>query len=87
MKQARPYVYPTPEEAGVRIPRHLVADRFRSGFSHALHGGQITEVAQLRQSFREGYRAGKLYLKALRQAQGVVAFPVLGRIRVRARPH
>ena len=63
MKPARTTCIPTPADIGLRIPAHLIADRFCSGFHHALSGGQINKVEQLRLSFREGFRAGKLYMK------------------------
>lgn len=76
-------LYPTPQDVGIKIPVHLMEDRFRSGFDHALKGGQITEVRQLRLSFREGYRAGKLYLRDLRKTRGILSFPLQGRIKFR----
>lgn len=79
------YVYPEPEDVGIDIPRHLVEARFRSGFRHALEGGQITHREQLRKSFRFGFRAGKLLCRELRRRQGVVDFPRQGRIAVRPR--
>lgn len=86
MKPARTTSIPTPADIGLRVPAHLIADRFCSGFHHALSGGQINKVEQLRLSFREGFRAGKLYLKELRRRKGIIAFPVMGKIRMRARP-
>ncbi len=77
-------IYPEPQDIGIVIPSHLRTDRFCKGFRHALEGMQITEVKQLRLSFREGYRAGKLYLRELRRTSGVVNFPVQGRIRFKA---
>jgi hypothetical protein len=74
---------PTPDDIGLRILPHLMADRFCCGFHHALTGGQITKVEQLRLSFREGYRAGKLYLKEVRRSRGIVEFPLAGKIRMR----
>jgi hypothetical protein len=76
--------YPTPQDVGIKIPPHLRADRFCNGFEHALKGGQITEAKQLRLSFREGYRAAKLYLRDLRRSMGIANFPVQGRIRFTA---
>ena len=78
------YSYPEPQEIGIKIPSHLIAERFSNGFRHALQGGQLQQVEQLRLSFREGYRAGKLYLRELRRAQGVVSFPRQGRMKFRA---
>lgn len=77
------YHYPTPAEAGIQIPRNLIIERFNKGFLHALKGGQIREREQLRLSFREGYRAGKLYIRELRRAQGVLEFPMKARMRFR----
>lgn len=76
--------YPTPEDIGLRIAPHLRADWFRAGFAHALHGRQLTRAAHLRLSFREGFRAAKLYLRELRRRQGVISFPCQGRIRIKA---
>ena len=76
-------VYPEPHDLGYEIPRCLIQERFRCGFRHALKGGQIRQVEQLRRSFREGFRAGKLYCRHLRHRQGVVEFPYQGRIRIR----
>lgn len=75
------YTYPDPEDVGITIASHLRKDRFHRGFHHALKGGQITEVKQLRLSFREGYRAGKLFLRDVRKQQGISNFPLQGRIR------
>ncbi len=75
------YTYPTPQDVGIGIPVHLIAERFRSGFLHALKGGQIRKTEHLKLSFREGYRAGKLYLRELRRSNGVLTFPVQGRMK------
>jgi hypothetical protein len=85
MKRSHSTYIPTPDDIGLRIPPHLMKDRFRSGFHHALTGGQINKAEQLRLSFREGYRAGKLYLKELRRSSGIVEFPLMGKIRMRVR--
>ena len=79
--------YPSPNEVGIAIPAHLREDRFCHGFSHALKGGQITQVEHLKLSFREGYRCGKLYLRELRRQQGILQFPMRARIRMRAVLH
>ena len=79
-----PAHYPSPDEVGIRIPPHLREDRFRNGFLHALCGGQITQVEQLKLSFREGYRCGKLYLREVRRRQGILQFPLRARVRMHA---
>lgn len=74
------YQYPEPMDIGIKIPPHLIKRRFQGGFLHALKGRQITRVEHLRLSFREGYRAGKMYLKELRRKRGIISFPFQGRI-------
>ena len=87
MKPAQTTHIPTPADVGLSIPAHLIEERFCCGFHHALTGGQLDKVEQLRLSFRQGYRAGKLYLKEMRRRQGIVAFPLMGKMRLRARLH
>lgn len=78
------YAYPEPTDVGIQIPPHLMEVRFRSGFLHALKGGQLTEVEMMRLSFREGFRAGKLYLRELRRELGILEFPMKAHVKVRA---
>jgi hypothetical protein len=40
-------------------------ERWLAGYRHALAGGNLTEAAHLRQSFRDGYRVGCLTLRQL----------------------
>lgn len=75
--------YPDPQDIGIRIPRNLIQERFRSGFRHALKGGQLTRVEHLRLSFRAGFRAGKLYLRDLGRAHGVLMFPFRAKVRLK----
>jgi hypothetical protein len=77
--------YPEPKDVGIKLPPNIIEARFNSGFLHALKGGQITHVEQLRKSFRYGFRAGKLHCRELRRQRGIVSFPMQGKIRVRAR--
>ena len=77
-------VYPTPQEAGIRIPPNLQKDRFCAGFRHALGGGQLDRVEYMKQSFREGFRAAKLYLRDLRRSRGIIDFPARWRLRTKA---
>ena len=76
--------YPDPQEVGFRTPPHLLSARFRAGFQHALEGGQLNKVEYFRLSFREGFRAAKLYLRHARRARGILDFPLRGRIRLKA---
>jgi hypothetical protein len=74
-----------PQQVGIPVPAHLVPERYDRGFRHALGGGQLTAVEHLKLSFREGFRAGKLYCRALRRARGVIDFPMRAKIRFLAR--
>ena len=75
--------YPTPYDIGLKIPRDIRAGRFEEGFKHALNGGHLTEIEYFRRSFRLGFRAAKLYLRAVRRHGGILDFPMRGRIRLR----
>lgn len=77
-------IYPSPQDAGIRIPPHLKEDRFCAGFEHGLRGGQLNKAEYLRLSFREGYRASKLYLREVRRARGIIEFPARWKVRLRA---
>ena len=76
--------YPSPQEAGIRIPFHVKQDRFCAGFRHGLDGGQLDRVGYMKLSFREGFRASKLYLRELRRSQGILEFPARWKVRMRA---
>ncbi|GMR07028.1 MAG: hypothetical protein BMS9Abin26_0030 [Gammaproteobacteria bacterium] len=76
-----PATYPEPQDVAIRVPLKLVKEGYCRGFRHALEGGQINRVEQLKLSFRKGFRAGKLYLKELQRTRGVVNFPLQGKFR------
>lgn len=78
------YRYPSPPEAGIKIPRHLLADRFTAGFDHGLKGGQLDHIEYLRRSFRLGFRAAKLHLREVRRQRGVIQFPARYKLRLRS---
>ncbi len=75
--------YPTPREAGVRIPPALSKERFCAGFRHGLQGGQLDRIEYMKQSFREGFRASRLYLRELRRSRGILEFPTRWRMRMK----
>jgi hypothetical protein len=58
-------------------------DRYQAGFTHAMRGGQLDKIEYFRLSFREGFRAAKLQMRALRRKQGIVDFPLQGRMKVK----
>lgn len=68
----------------VTVPPSLIRERYQAGFAHALRGGQLDNVEYFKLSFREGFRAGKLQLRELRRRQGIIDFPLRGRLRVKA---
>lgn len=86
MKYATPQ-YPSLQELGIRIPAHLKHARFNRGFQHALIGGQLDQVEYFRLSFREGYRVGKLFLRDVRRARGILQFPMKAKVRMSAVMH
>lgn len=70
------------EDFELSIPNDIVEERYRAGFQHGLTGGQLDRPIYLQKSFRLGYRAAKLYIKELRRRNGIVTFPVQGRLRI-----
>ena len=81
------YTYPTPREIGLKIPVYLRENRFNAGFEHALKGGHLTEVEYFRRSFRQGFRAAKLFLRNERHRRGILDFPLRARLRIRTYWH
>lgn len=75
--------FPTPQEVGIRIPPNLQAEKYCAGFRHALGGGHLDRVEYMKQSFREGFRAAKLYLRELRRSRGIIEFPARWRVRLK----
>ncbi len=76
--------HPTLGELGVKIPPDVREERFNAGFTHALCGGCLDELEYFRYSFRAGFRTGQRYLQRSRRSRGLIDFPYLGRIKVRA---
>jgi len=76
------YSYPKPEDVGIRIPRTLQPERFCAGFEHGLKGGQLDRTEFMKQSFREGFRASRMYLRELRRSRGILQFPARWRMRL-----
>ena len=71
-------------EVSVIAPLALQQDRYKAGFAHAMAGGKLDRIEYFKLSFREGFRAAKLHMRALRRRHGVIDFPVQGRLKVRA---
>ena len=81
MKRNRNKLAPEPE---IVAPLSLRRDRYEAGFAHALKGGQLDRIEYFKLSFREGYRAAKLYLRSLRRKEGIIEFPMKGKLKVKA---
>jgi len=73
-------IYPKSVEIDISPSKHLIKDKYKEGFEHAISEGQITEPYQLRKSFAEGFRAGKLFLRDKRKKSGIFDFPFKGKV-------
>lgn len=62
----------------------LRRDLYEAGYACGLRGGRLDRVAYFRLSFRAGFRAAKLALRARRRREGLLEFPLTGRISVKA---
>jgi citrate lyase alpha subunit len=67
----------------VAVPPSLLKDRFAAGFAHAMRGGQLNKIEYFKLSFREGFRAAKLQMRAMRRNQGIIDFPLQGRVKMK----
>jgi hypothetical protein len=67
----------------IAVPQSLIKERYQAGFAHGLHGGQLDKIDYFKLSFREGFRAAKLHLRYLRRRQGVIDFPLQGKLKVK----
>ena len=78
--------YPTLEDAGILIPPNVKEDLFREGWDHSIRGGHLTDINNhFKKSFRYGFRTAKLYLNEVRKAQGIIPFPMKGKISTRVK--
>ena len=76
---------PTPKEVGVTVPGAVNEELYQQGWEHGLVSNQLTKREHLKASFREGFRAAKLYLKALRSQRGLTVLPMKARIKFKLR--
>ena len=80
MKKIRQYLA---SELTVIAPPILRKDRYEAGFAHAMQGGKLDRIEYFKLSFREGFRAAKLYMRSLRRREGIIDFPMRGRLKVK----
>jgi len=66
-----------PEEVRIQIPKSVNRQLYEAGFEH---GMKSNNLSIFKASYSAGFRAAKLYLKELREQQGVVHFPFKGKI-------
>lgn len=71
-------------EIAVVAPLSLRRDRYEAGFAHALKGGKLDQIEYFKLSFREGFRAAKLGMRSLRRKEGIIDFPLQGRLKIKA---
>ena len=74
----------TVAEVSVVAPPSLQRDRYEAGFAHAMTGGKLDRIEYFKLSFREGFRAAKLHLRALRRRQGIIDFPMQGKLKIKS---
>ena len=67
----------------VVAPVSLRGDLYQAGFTHALMGGKLDRIEYFKLSFREGFRAAKLHMRDLRRKQGIIEFPLKGKLKVK----
>lgn len=72
---------PKPKDVGVVVPMIVDHDLFQQGWEHGLTSNRLLKREHLKASFREGFRAAKLYLKQLRADKGILELPVTGKIK------
>ena len=71
-------------ELAVTVPPSLMKDRYQAGFAHAMRGGQLDKIEYFKLSFREGFRAAKLQMRVMRRKQGIIDFPLQGKMKMKA---
>ena len=71
-------------KVSVAAPASLLRDRYEAGYTHALKGGKLDKIEYFRLSFREGFRAAKLHLRSIRRQQGIIEFPMKGKLKIKA---
>lgn len=72
---------PTPKEVGITTPNVINKERYEEGFQHGLISNKLLKPEHLRASFREGFRAAKLYLKQLYKDRNVTVMPTKARMK------
>ena len=71
-------------ELGMVVPSYLRKTRYRAGYAHAMRGGQLDKIEYFKLSFREGFRAAQLQMRDIRRKQGIINFPLQGKMKVKS---
>lgn len=66
-------------EVGLQIPANVNRKLFEQGFSRGMQSNTLTIF---KASYRAGFRAAKLKLRALRRQQGIMDFPLRAKMSV-----
>lgn len=74
---------PKPDEVGVTIPKTIDQELFKAGWEHGLVSNKLLTREHLKASFREGFRAAKLYIRQLYADRGISVLPMTARVKVR----
>lgn len=72
----------TPTEITINRPKKFNPELYKAGYEHGINGRQLCKIEHFKASFRYGFRAAKLELKEIRRQQGILTFPVQGRVKV-----
>lgn len=72
---------PTPSEVGVVVPMHVDMNLYNEGFQHGLVSNKLLKREHLKASFREGFRAAKLYIRQQYQNKNINVLPLKARLK------
>jgi len=76
---------PTPMEVGLTVPKSFNKELFEAGFQHGLVSNRLDKIEQFKASFREGFRAAKLYLRAYYKDNNISVIPMKARMKFKVK--
>jgi hypothetical protein len=71
-------------EMEISVPSTLRNDLYQAGYVHAMRGGRLNKIEYFKLSFREGFRAAKLQMRHERRKEGIIDFPLHGRMKIKS---
>lgn len=72
---------PSAKEVGLTLPKTVNKEMFEEGFQHGLVSNKLLKPEHFKASFREGFRAAKIYLRELYKNKNITTMPLQGRIK------